>query len=126
MSDDQITRTRLVELEKLGLDKTEDVIARTNEALILHELQRMLERQAERDLAIEEMHVLIVMLSDRQGVTNEEVRRLKGVQEVLTKQQSELALKQDAIAALCDVFAQKLEQEAADRIRLAEELGDRD
>lgn len=124
--DDKKSEIERVSLEDLGLEHTDRVIVRANDALVLHELRRMLERQAERDIVIEEMRGLIDKLVDGHVMATEEIVKLKHAHDVLAKQQEEMMVKQDAIAAMCDVFAQRLEDEAADRMRLAHELGDRD
>ena len=127
MSDEKQDKIARVPLNELGeLENTDRVLLRANEALVVHELRRMLERQAERDLVIEEMRGLIDKLVVGHVMATEEIIKIKSAHDVLARQQEELHMKQDAISAMCDVFAQRLEEEASERLRLAHELGDRD
>jgi hypothetical protein len=124
---DKMERIRLEELRDLErLDDTGKVLLQANEALVVHELRRVLERQAESDLAIDEMRGIIDTLAVGHVMAIEEIKKLKGVQSVLLRQQVELHERQDMIAAVCDAFAAKLEQETQDRLKLADELGDKD
>jgi hypothetical protein len=129
MSDktDKIKRVALYALEGLeGLENTGKVILQANEALVVHELTRLLQRQAESDLALEEMRSVTDTLAVGHVMAIEEIKKLKSVQSVLLRQQIELHERQDMISAVCDAFAAKLEQETQDRLKLAEEVGDTD
>lgn len=124
---DKMARIKLKELEELErLDDTGKVILQANEALVVHELRRVLERQAERDLVIDEMRSIIDTLSVGHVLAIEEIKKLKNAQSVLLRQQIELHERQDIISAVCDAFAVKLEKEAQNRLKLAEEVADRD
>ena len=127
MSDDDLDKIARLKLDELaGLDDTQKVLLRANEALVVHELRRVLERQAERDLVIDEMRGIIDALAVGHVMAIEEIKKLKRAQEVLVRQQRELHERQDIISAVCDVFAEKLERESQERLRLAEEVADRD
>ena len=139
MSTDEDTKpdgpTKADKMEKIKLDELRDlerledtgkVLLQANEALVIHELRRVLERQAERDLVIDEMRSIIDTLAVGHVMAIEEIKKLKNAQSVLLRQQVELHERQDMISAVCDAFAAKLEQETQDRLRLAEHVGDRD
>jgi hypothetical protein len=121
---DKMERIKLEELRRL--EDTGKVILQANEALVVHELRRVLERQAERDLVIEEMRGLIDTLSVGSLLAIEEIKKLKHAHGVLLRQQVELHERQDIISAVCDAFAEKLEAEANERLQLAAEVADRD
>jgi type III secretory pathway component EscV len=121
---DKMERIKLDELDRL--EDTGKVLLQANEALVVHELRRMLERQAERDLVIDEMRSMIDTLAVGHVMVIDEIKKLKNAQSVLLRQQVELHERQDMISAVCDAFAAKLEQETQDRLRLAEHVGDRD
>jgi hypothetical protein len=124
---DKMERIKLDELRDLErLDDTGKVLLQANEALVVHELRRMLERQAERDLVIDEMRGIIDTLAVGHVMAIEEIKKLKNAQSVLLRQQIELHERQDVISAVCDAFAAKLEKETQDRLRLADEIGDKD
>jgi len=120
---DKMERIRLDELDRL--EDTGKVILRANEALVVHELTRMLERQAERDLVIDEMRSIIDTLSVGHVLAIEEIKKLKHAHSVLLRQQVELHERQDIISSVCDAFAAKLEHETQDRLKLADEVGDK-
>jgi len=122
------------EIERVSLESLRDntpveihrkVIA-TNELLAVNELRRMLQRQAERDLVIEELRSIVDTLAVGQVTALDEIQKLKRAYGVLVIQQSEMKDRQERIAAVCDAFTKKLEEESATREKLAEELGDRD
>jgi type III secretory pathway component EscV len=124
---DKMEKIKLDELRDLErLEDTGKVLLQANEALVIHELRRVLERQAERDLVIDEMRSIIDTLAVGHVMAIEEIKKLKNAQNVLLRQQVELHERQDMISAVCDAFAAKLEQETQDRLRLAEHVGDRD
>ena len=124
---DKMERIKLAELRDLErLEDTGKVLLQANEALVVHELRRMLERQAERDLVIDEMRSIIDTLAVGHVMAIEEIKKLKNAQSVLLRQQIELHERQDIISAVCDAFAAKLEQETQDRLKLAAEVGDKD
>jgi hypothetical protein len=120
----KMERIRLDELAKL--EDTGKVVLKANEALALHEMRRMLERQAERDLVIEEMHTVVDTLVAGHVLLSDEVKKLKSAHGVLLRHQTELYERQNVIAAVCDVFAEKLEEDTKAREKLATELSDRD
>jgi hypothetical protein len=121
---DKMRRIKLDELERL--EDTGKVLLLANEALVVHELRRVLERQAERDLVIDEMRGIIDTLAVGHVMAIEEIKKLKNAHGVLLRQQVELHERQDMISAVCDAFAAKLEQETQDRLKLAAEVGDID
>lgn len=121
---DKMKRLKLEELARL--EDTGKVLLQANEALVVHELRRVLERQAERDLVIDEMRGIIDTLSVGHVLAIEEIKKLKYAQSVLLRQQIELRERQDIIASVCDAFAEKLEKEMKERERLAAEVADRD
>lgn len=121
---DKMERIKLDELARL--EDTGKVLLQANEALVVHELRRMLERQAERDLVIDEMRGMIDTLAVGHVLAIDEIKKLKNAQSVLLRQQVELHERQDMISAVCDAFAAKLEQETKARLQLAAELGDND
>jgi type III secretory pathway component EscV len=121
---DKMERIKLDELARL--EDTGKVLLQANEALVVHELRRMLERQAERDLVIDEMRSMIDTLAVGHVLAIDEIKKLKNAQSVLLRQQVELHERQDMISAVCDAFAAKLEQETKDRLQLAAEVGDND
>ena len=121
---DKMERIKLDELARL--EDTGKVLLQANEALVVHELRRMLERQAERDLVIDEMRGMIDTLAVGHVLAIDEIKKLKNAQSVLLRQQVELHERQDMISAVCDAFAAKLEQETKDRLKLAAEVGDND
>jgi hypothetical protein len=123
---DKVAQIALEELEKLSLDDTQKVLLRANEALVVHELRRVLERQAERDLAIDEMRNIIDTLAVGQVLAIEEIKKLQSAYSLLLRHQSELSARQDIIAGVCDAFASKLEEETKARVTLAEDVADRD
>jgi len=124
---ERIKLGELKELEAIGeLEDTGKVLLQANEALVIHELRRVLERQAERDLVIDEMRSIIDTLAVGHVMAIEEIKKLKDMQRVLLQQQVELHEKQDIISSVCDAFAAKLEKETQDRLRLADEIGDKD
>ncbi len=126
-ADDKYEKTRLVQLDELDrLEDTGKVLLQANEALIVHELRRMLERQAERDLVIDEMRGIIDTLAVGHVMAIEEIKKIKHAHSVLLRQQVELHERQDMISAVCDAFAAKLEEEAKAREKLAGEVADRD
>jgi hypothetical protein len=125
--DDKHEKTRLVPLNALStLEDTGKVLLRAHDALVLHELQQVLARQAERDLIVEEMRSIIDTLSVGHIMAIEEIKQLKHAHVVLLRQQAELRERQDMISAICDAFAAKLEKETQGRLKLAEEVGDND
>jgi hypothetical protein len=113
---DKITRVPLDELDVFG--DTGEVLVKANEALVLHEFRRMLERQAERDMVIEDMRGIIDTLATGHVMAVSEIKKLKQSHAVLVRQQSELHERQNIIAAVCDVFAKKLEDDASARTAL--------
>jgi len=121
---DKMERIKLDELARL--EDTGKVLLQANEALVVHELRRMLERQAERDLVIDEMRGMIDTLAVGHVLAIDEIKKLKNAQSVLLRQQVELHERQDMISAVCDAFAAKLEQETKARLQLAAEVGDND
>jgi len=121
---DKMERIKLDELDRL--EDTGKVLLQANEALVVHELRRMLERQAERDLVIDEMRSMIDTLAVGHVMVIDEIKKLKNAQSVLLRQQVELHERQDMISAVCDAFAAKLEQETKARLQLAAEVGDND
>jgi len=123
---DAMARVALEELERLSLDDTQKVLLRANEALVVHELRRVLERQAERDLVIDELRGMIDTLVVGHVMAVEEIKKLKSAHSVLLRQQVELHERQDVISAVCDAFVERLEAETHRRLALTEELGDRD
>jgi len=124
---DKMERIKLDELRDLErLDDTGKVLLQANEALVVHELRRMLERQAERDLVIDEMRGMIDTLAVGHVMAIEEIKKLKNAQSVLLRQQIELHERQDVISAVCDAFAAKLEKETQARLKLTDEIGDKD
>ena len=129
-ADDKRSKMERIKLEELRdlerLDDTGKVILQANEALVIHELRRVLERQAECDLVLDEMRGIIDTLAVGHVMAIEEIKKLKNVQSVLLQQQVELHEKQDIISSVCDAFAAKLEKETQDRLKLAADVGDRD
>jgi len=124
---DKMERIKLEELKELGeLEDTGKVVLQANEALVIHELRRMLERQAERDLVIDEMRSIIDTLAVGHVMAIEEIKKIKNAHSVLLRQQIELHERQNIISDVCDAFAAKLEQEIQDRLRLAAEVADTD
>jgi len=127
MSDDKHEKTRLVPLEDLGeLEDTGKVLLRANDALVLHELQQVLTRQAERDIVINDMRAVLDTLAAGHILAIDEIKKLRHAQSVLVRQQADLHARQDIISSVCDAFAAKLESETKARFALAEEVGDRD
>jgi hypothetical protein len=129
-ADDKLSKMEKIKLDELRdlerLDDTGKVLLQANEALVIHELRRVLERQAECDLVLDEMRGIIDTLAVGHVMAIEEIKKLKSVQSVLLQQQAELHEKQDIISSVCDAFAAKLEKETQDRLKLAAEVGDRD
>jgi len=124
--DDKYEKTRLIQLDTLStLEDTGKVLLHAHDALVLHELQQVLARQAERDLIVEEMRGIIDTLAVGHVMAIDEIKKLKHAHSVLLRQQVELHERQDMISAVCDAFAAKLEQETRDRLELAAELGDK-
>lgn len=121
---DKMEHIKLNELQKL--EDTGKVLLQANEALVVHELRRVLERQAERDLVIDEMRGMFDTLAVGHVLAIDEIKKLKNAQSVLRRQQIELHERQDIISAVCDAFAAKLEQETQDRLQLANEIADKD
>jgi hypothetical protein len=102
---------RLKETGKLALN--------ARDTLVLNELRRVLQRQAERDIIIEELRGIIDTLAVGHVVMVEEIEKIRGAYVVLLAQQQELRQKQESIAEVCDAYAEKME-------RLTEEVADRD
>jgi len=124
---ERIKLDELKELEKIGqLEDTDKIVLRANEALVVHELTRMLQRQAERDLVIDEMRSIVDTLAVGHVMAIEEIKKLKNAHSVLLRQQLELHERQNIISGVCDAFAAKLEEETKARLALSEELGDQD
>jgi len=124
---ERIKLDELKELEKIGqLEDTDKIVLRANEALVVHELTRMLQRQAERDVVIDEMRSIVDTLAVGHVMAIEEIKKLKSAQSVLLRQQIELHERQDIISAVCDAFAARLEEEATARAKLAAEVADND
>ena len=124
---ERIKLGELKELEAIGeLEDTGKVLLQANEALVIHELRRVLERQAERDLVIDEMRSIIDTLAVGHVMAIEEIKKLKNAHSVLLRQQIELHERQNIISNVCDAFAAKLEEETKARIQLAAEVADCD
>lgn len=124
---DEKTKIERIRMEEIArLEDTGKVLLQANEALVVHELRRVLERQAERDLVIEEMRGIIDTLAVGHVMAIEEIKKLRSAQGVLIRQQIELRERQDIIANVCDAFAEKLEKESDERLKLAAEVADHD
>jgi hypothetical protein len=127
MSDDEQSKIERIRLEELArLEDTGKVILQANEALVVHELRRVLERQAESDIIIEEMRGIVDTLAVGHVLAIEEIKKIKDEHNLLVRQQAELRERQELIASLCDGFSEKLEKESDERLRLATEVADRD
>lgn len=121
MSDEKtITRIPLTDLP------TGEIMVRANEALVLNELRNILTRQAERDIVIVEMGRAIDRLEARDAAQSEEIKALRHAHAVLLRQQAALHERQNTLAAVCDVFAKKLEDQTDQHEKLTKELGDHD
>ena len=124
---ERIKLSELQELEKIGkLEDTDKIVLRANEALVVHELTRMLQRQAERDVVIDEMRSIVDTLAVGHVLAIEEIKKLKNAHGVLLRQQVELHERQNIISGVCDAFAARLEEEATARAKLAAEVADTD
>ena len=124
---ERIKLSELQELEKIGkLEDTDKIVLRANEALVVHELTRMLQRQAERDVVIDEMRSIVDTLAVGHVMAIEEIKKLKNAHGVLLRQQVELHERQNIISGVCDAFAARLEEEATARAKLAAEVADTD
>ena len=124
---ERIKLSELQELEKVGqLEDTDKIVLRANEALVVHELTRMLQRQAERDVVIDEMRSIVDTLAVGHVMAIEEIKKLKNAHGVLLRQQIELHERQNIISGVCDAFAARLEEEATARAKLAAEVADTD
>lgn len=127
VSEDEKSKVERIRLEELArLEDTGKIILRANEALVVHELRRVLERQAERDLIIDELRGVVDTLAVGHVLAIEQIKKLQHAQSVLLQQQQELHERQDIISAVCDTFAERLEQEAKAREKLVHEVADRD
>jgi len=107
------------DLEDPGLESTGKGLVRAQEALVIHELQQVLTRQAERDVIINDMRAVIASLIAGHTVMAEQVKRLQHVCDVLTRQQADVNEREAVISSVLSSYAEKLE-------RLAHEVGDRD
>lgn len=108
------------------LEDTGKVLLKANEALIYLEFRRMLERQAERDIVIDDMRSIIDKLTVGHVMAIEEIQKLKHSHHILLRQQVELHERQNIISAVCDAFAQKLETETQERLKLGPSADDTD
>ena len=106
-SEDKIEKVPLSQLESMT-----EILREKNEAVAVIEMRRALQRQAERDLVIEEMRGVINMLVEGHIVQTSEISSLRRSCEVLERQQREVRERQDIIVAVCDVFAKKLEDQS--------------
>lgn len=119
--DDKVQRISLGALEDTG-----EVLRQANEAVVVHELRRALQRQAERDIVINDLRAVQDALIASSLVARDKIDGLERAVGVLVRQQQELHERQDIITAVCDAFVERLNKSNEAIAKLAEDVADRD